>query len=301
MIKRRTIKVRSTPLCLPLPGRKPLWVPQPGVYQIASRTQRSRTSLLLLAVLLPILGMLWLRGLPSTAQVAAAALASKAPLPLTGADVPPGSEALQAALVRAAADGDVPAIRGALSQGALPDTFSREMNQMTALGAAARGGRLNAVEALLDAGAGLDASDAYGQTALYRAASQGHAPVVALLLKRGADPNSIDTYNKTPLLVAAGGGYEEVVRLLLRQGAKVGLGKRSGGDPLMWAARSGHVPCVRLLLAAGASPASRNGALAWAYSMGQSRAVLRTLKRAGATPRSVWFDYDRPAVPTEPK
>lgn len=103
---------------------------------------------------------------------------------------------------------------------------------------AARAGDLVAIEALLDAGAEVDAPTEYGATALLFAAGQGHLEVVRRLLAAGADPNARDGfYDASPLTWAGYNGQVEVVLALLEAGADpeeaLGLGAGVGNAEIV--------------------------------------------------------------------
>lgn len=102
-----------------------------------------------------------------------------------------------------------------------------------------------------------------GVTLLMRAATLGHRAMVEALLKAGADVNARDERGFTPLFHGCYNGDEdrghpEVVEMLLAAGAdkeaKIGYGVR----PLMYAAGNGEAGVVQALLAAGADPLARN-------------------------------------------
>ena len=154
---------------------------------------------------------------------------------------------------------------------------------------AARQGAREAVAALAEAGADLDATDPDGSTALALAAINGHADVVALLLESGANPNLADRTGMTPLYAAVDlhtmqlgfgrpdpppatiAGSVDMVKALLAHGADpnarlatrvlkrvytAGDGRLAkGATPYMRAARAGDVALMKILLAAGADPA----------------------------------------------
>lgn len=65
---------------------------------------------------------------------------------------------------------------------------------------AARQGDLDAVKALIEKGAPLEAKTPYGQTPLYLAAMSGHEAVVQFLLDKGAKTDVRDTFYKASLL-----------------------------------------------------------------------------------------------------
>ena len=73
---------------------------------------------------------------------------------------------------------------------------------MTPLHMSARRGTTQIAEALLDAGAEIEARDKNGKTPLRRAVNCGQERMVCLLLSRGADPRSTDKNGRTPLEAA---------------------------------------------------------------------------------------------------
>lgn len=95
--------------------------------------------------------------------------------------------------------------------------------------AALRRGDVEALAALLDAGADVDALDGHGQTALMRAAHAGRLDVVQVLIARGADLNRSAKYHLTALMLAALGNHESVVGALLEAGADPAV--RGSGAP----------------------------------------------------------------------
>jgi ankyrin repeat protein len=120
-------------------------------------------------------------------------------------------------LLRAARGADIAAIERLAAAGALLDLPQRDgvTPLMAAVGAGAsstdtRGkfrtelDAVAAAEALLDAGAGVDARDARGRTALHHAAAIGYTEVVAVLAARGADLRAQDADGVTPLDAANG-------------------------------------------------------------------------------------------------
>ena len=75
----------------------------------------------------------------------------------------------------------------------------------TPLHFAAGENHVEAAIALLDAGASVDARDAYGNTALWTATfnSRGRGELIRLLLARGADPDSANAAGATPRELAS--------------------------------------------------------------------------------------------------
>ena len=84
---------------------------------------------------------------------------------------------------------------------------------------------LSSLEALLDAGAEVDAPCADGvTTALDLAIACGHADVAAVLVERGASvPRGAEPLSCPPLLCAAVSGDVECVRVLASTAAKEGI------------------------------------------------------------------------------
>ena len=76
---------------------------------------------------------------------------------------------------------------------------------------AAKKGDTGAVEALLAAGADVNAKNPYDWTALMRAAANGHAATVQALLEAGADINTQDKSGFTALMSAATEGHTAAV------------------------------------------------------------------------------------------
>ena len=113
---------------------------------------------------------------------------------------------------------------------------------------AAREGDLPAVKQALAAGAPLESRDADGRTLLLLATHGHHLPVVCWLIGRGADVNAQDRQRDSAFLLAGARGYTEIVRAALRAGARLVITNRYGGTALIPACHHGHVDTVRLLL-----------------------------------------------------
>ena len=79
---------------------------------------------------------------------------------------------------------------------------------------------MEALRALLAAGAEVNHVNNAGETALYKAAEQGHVDAVRALLQAGADINRATNKSRTPLAATRGGGHEEAARVLLEAGAE---------------------------------------------------------------------------------
>jgi ankyrin repeat protein len=138
----------------------------------------------------------------------------------------------------------------------------------TALGQAARSGRLDMVDFLLTQGAAIDARNVAGSSPLYIAAENNQADVAQRLLEKGADPNLPGRGGVTPLAAAAYNGNEQIVTALLAHRADPNMLDRTEKAPILYAAAQGFTPVVQRLLDAGVDAKAHYGndltALMWA-------------------------------------
>jgi uncharacterized protein len=149
---------------------------------------------------------------------------------------------------------------------------------------ASRAGWVPTVDALLRAGAKVDAKNGFGDTAIMVASLGGHLVLVKKLKALGAE---INPSGWTPLAYAAAGGKTEVVRYLLEVGANPNALSPNGTTALMMAVRGGHAETVDLLLSKGVDVNVRNQtgatALAWA-TRGGFGTIEKALVNRGAKP-----------------
>ena len=117
---------------------------------------------------------------------------------------------------------------------------------------AAEAGKLDEVEAAVDAGAPMEWAnpDEYDRRAVHIASWEGHKDVVAFLGSRGADVNAVDDGQWTPLLLAAYWGHASVCTTLLALGADTAAKARSGDTALDYARQTNKPECVAVLEAA---------------------------------------------------
>ena len=117
---------------------------------------------------------------------------------------------------------------------------------------AARDGKLDEVEAAVDAGARMEWAnpDMSGKRAVHTASEQGHKDVVAFLGSRGADVNAVDNDQWTPLRYAACYGEASVCTTLLALGADPATKTKTGSTALDKAKAKNKTECVAVLEAA---------------------------------------------------
>ena len=151
---------------------------------------------------------------------------------------------------------------------------------------AVKAGDAAAVEALLNAGAYIDAAEPDGTTALHWAAHNDDLRLVAALLEAGAEADATTRYGVAPLALAATNGSPEALRLLLEAGGDPNRASGEGETPLMTVARTGVVPAVEVLIEHGAEVDAVEGwrgqtALMWTASQDNPGAA-EALMAAGA-------------------
>ncbi|KAJ2980148.1 hypothetical protein NUW58_g7025 [Xylaria curta] len=103
------------------------------------------------------------------------------------------------------------------------------------------------IEPLLKGGADVTSTDPHGRTPLLRAASWSHE-AVKLLLDYGAEVNVSCAFGLTPLIIAIRFRQKETVRLLLSRGADVNATDDHDESPLFFAVRYGYSEILELLL-----------------------------------------------------
>jgi ankyrin repeat protein len=163
-------------------------------------------------------------------------------------------------LARVRDDRGVSALMRARYRGAGPsvDAISERVGELDVFEAATFGD-LERLRALLAEEPGLaTAYAADGFTALHFAAFFGTADVVEALLAAGAEVDAAGRgwMTGTPLHSAAASANEGAVRALLSAGADPNARQSGGGTPLHAAAANADIVSVRALMAEGADPAA---------------------------------------------
>ena len=123
------------------------------------------------------------------------------------------------------------------------------MFPLTPLLALATTHRIDAVQALLDAGAQVDQADDDGITSLSWAAIANRIDMARLLIERGADVNHVDQKGMTPLLYAASidFGDSAMIDLLLKSGARADVRTKEGQTALDLARKYKHTQLLASL------------------------------------------------------
>jgi len=96
-------------------------------------------------------------------------------------------------------------------------------------------------------------SKTFGEIPLHLAARSGREDIAQILLDEGSEINYRTLLGFTPLHCAVFGGHEEMVKLLLASGANVNARDNSDETPLFYASNKGYAKIVAILLQAGAS------------------------------------------------
>jgi len=126
-------------------------------------------------------------------------------------------------------------------------TCRTEHELLTPLHFAALSGCVAVAEALLEAGADINAQDWLGQTALHFACEKDHSEMAKALVRAGANVNAIDREGLTPLHVACINGDIGLVQLLVDAGADINMYSPQEGTALDCAVLTGHKDIVDLL------------------------------------------------------
>ncbi|MVW70798.1 ankyrin repeat domain-containing protein [Bordetella sp. 15P40C-2] len=152
------------------------------------------------------------------------------------------------ALMRAIQSADVEVINALIDAKANVDA---PVYSQTPLFHAITRGRLDAVTALLGAGAKPDTKCAYGRTALMEAGWNGYTHIARALLDHGADVNARDDMGMTALAYACSPRHTETFILLLDRGADIEIADNAGHTVLMEAASENALEIVMQLIARG--------------------------------------------------
>ncbi len=161
-----------------------------------------------------------------------------------------GTSDVSMELFGAVKNGDIGLIRQLLDAGAGVNT--RDSEGATLLMQAAHLGNVAMVNALIAAGAEVNASDERGWTALMKSAynaelNRGFAEVAQALVNAGANIEAPIGYGIRPLMLAAGYGETAVCETLLKVGADVMARNEGGLTALMMVKQKHYVDVINLL------------------------------------------------------
>jgi ankyrin repeat protein len=130
-----------------------------------------------------------------------------------------------------------------------PEVFSGQ----TPLTWAAKEGRAEYIDLLLQKGVDIDIKNDYGNTALLEATRENQEGIVRLLLGKKADANTTSKDGSTPLIWASGRGRNTLVKLLIDNGADLNAINDNQSTALIQALRYCHEDTAKLLIENGAS------------------------------------------------
>jgi ankyrin repeat protein len=119
-----------------------------------------------------------------------------------------------------------------------------------ALRKAAQDGDIQTVKDLIAKGANVNAKDETGKTALlWVAPARDNPEMVKLLIAKGADVNATDNEGVTALMIAASQSNPGILAELIEAGAEINAQNNSGGTALMAAAFRANLDEIKILLA----------------------------------------------------
>jgi ankyrin repeat protein len=177
---------------------------------------------------------------------------------LQGMPVIPAGGGGSTALLEAAKIRDGRGLNALLNAGA--DIQAKDNSGADALAAAVLHGNLENAKALLARGVKPDARVTPNQlTDLMLAAWRQDPKLVSALIAAGADVNAVDAGGNTALMWSAYSDYAdpETTRILIQAGSKIDARNQKGESALTWARRRGETEIVRLLIAKGAADEAR--------------------------------------------
>jgi ankyrin repeat protein len=184
-------------------------------------------------------------------------------------------------------------------------TADRPSDPDAALLRAAADGDADAVAVALRAGADIEARDEHDRTALLLAATYDRVPVAEVLVAMGADPDALDDRHDTPWLVTGVTGSVAMLETLLPAHPDLTVRNRFGGLSPIPASERGHVAYVRRVVRTGVDIDHVNNlgwtALLEAIILGDGgtkhQEIVRILLAAGADPTIADSGRRHPAAP----
>ncbi|MBT3350787.1 MAG: hypothetical protein HOJ95_02070 [Nitrospinaceae bacterium] len=150
---------------------------------------------------------------------------------------------------------------------------------------AAQGGKLQAVNILIQAGADLNVKDKDNFTPLIWAAHKKHASIVKALIKANADLNQKTDLGDTALIWAVRNDDSEIANLLIKAGADLNIRNEEGHTALIRVVQEGNVEMAKTLIDGGAdiNAKGKSGATALSRAItGKNQLIMQMLIKAGA-------------------
>ena len=186
--------------------------------------------------------------------------------------------------------GNIAGIKREIAKGVSVELENDDVWGSRPLHRAAANGNVEAIRYLISAGADVRAKNKlHGWLPIHYAAKHGCAEAIRVLLDACSPVDARDRYDYEPINRAAEGGDPESIKVLLDAGAKVDA---KAGDkqqqPILDAAWAGHFLAVETLLARGADPNAENihGASALYFAglekFSDHQRTMRVLEAAGA-------------------
>lgn len=120
-----------------------------------------------------------------------------------------------------------------------------------------------AVKDALQSGANKELRDAEQRTPLMLAFYQNRQKAAEALILAGASVNAQDKMLNTPFLYAGASGYTDIVRLSMKSGADYRIFNRYNGTALIPACERGHVETVAVILEDKRFPIDHINRLGW--------------------------------------
>ncbi|AFZ81299.1 ankyrin repeat domain-containing protein [Theileria equi strain WA] len=114
---------------------------------------------------------------------------------------------------------------------------------------AAKLGKENILQMLIEKGADVNNHDSYGITALHASSEEGHLACMEILISNKADLNKQDNGGRDPLHLACMENREEAVKLLISKGANPNVREKINGEtPLMSCIRTRNEDLAILII-----------------------------------------------------
>ena len=175
-----------------------------------------------------------------------------------GADVNATNKKNVTALMIASRRGNTDAVNELLNAGADP-TIKDRLGATCIHHAVGEGCSKKFLQAIIDHGVDVNATNKENVTALMTACQVGNTGAVNILLNAGADPNSADVYGRTWIHHAILANSKELLQVVIEKGADLNATNKKNVTALMIACRRGNIDAVSELMNAGADPSIEDG------------------------------------------